>query len=93
MRLKQKNLLTINGHVQGIPCLVRVTHYHHQKGMPASIAPSDVDHYGYTNIEFDVLDRNGRPAPWLEAKLKDEDIERIEADVFEWMETCMDEED
>lgn len=87
----KKNLLTINGHVQGIPCQIRVTHYRYQK--PDRSADNPYDYHGYTSIEFDVLDRDGRPAPWLEAKLKDEDIERIEADVFEWMETCMDEED
>jgi hypothetical protein len=35
-----------------------------------------LDCYGYAEVEFDVLDSNGRPAPWLEKKLSEH--ERIE---------------
>lgn len=39
---------------------------------------SDLDCYGYADVEFDVLDRNGRPAPWLERKMSDSERMEIE---------------
>lgn len=47
-----------------------------------SACPSSDDYYGYSEVEFDVLDRRGRPAPWLERKLTDADRERIEYEVL-----------
>ena len=43
---------------------------------------SDWDCYGYTDIEFDVLDRKGYKAPWLKRKLTDSDRERIETELL-----------
>ena len=34
-----------------------------------SRADSDWDYYGYTESEWEVCDRRGRPAPWLAKKL------------------------
>lgn len=51
--------------IQGIPCAVEVTHYY-------------VTHEDWDPIEFKVLDRRGRPAPWLERKMTDEDVAKIE---------------
>lgn len=66
----------------GIPCLIKVTHYFKQKPMGPS-ADSDWDCYGYTEVEFEVCDRRGRPAPWLERKLTLEDKNRIEIEIEE----------
>jgi len=68
--------------VAGIPCLIKVTHYFKQKPMGPS-ADSDWDCYGYTEVEFEVCDRRGRPAPWLERKLTLEDKNRIEIEIEE----------
>jgi len=68
--------------VQGIPCIVNVTYFKRIKGNPASWA-SDLDYYGYDDMNWELLDRNGRPAPWLEAKLNNEDYLDIEAMVSE----------
>lgn len=49
--------------IAGIPCQIGVTHFFRQapwKGS-AHTAPSDMDYYGYTEMEYDILDRRGRP--------------------------------
>ena len=48
-------------------------------------AASDVDYYGYSEIEFEVLDRRGRHAPWLERKLDDAAIAEIEEAIGKYM--------
>lgn len=59
--------------IAGIPCLVGLVTYQQVKGSFDYHAGSDVDYLGYTDIEYDVLDRNGRLAPWLERKMTDQD--------------------
>ena len=57
--------------IAGVPCLIGVTGYLYQppcKGHPSTCA-SDWDYYGYEEIEWEILDRRGKPAPWLERKL------------------------
>lgn len=67
----------------GIPCLIEVTYYHKQKPL-GPMCDSDWDAEGYTEINFEVCDRRGRPAPWLERKLTAEDKERIETEIEEY---------
>ena len=74
----------IESNIQGIPCLINVTHYEVVKGQGMS-APSDIDCYGYTEMEYEVCDRKGYRAGWLEKKMTTEDELRIEADVAEYM--------
>lgn len=69
-------------HIAGIPCQVEVTHFFIQKPMGPS-ADSDWDCYGYTSIDFDVLDRKGYKAPWLEKKMTQADVDRIETEIRE----------
>jgi len=45
------------------------------------------DYYGYTEMEWELLDRKGYPAKWLENKLTDDDIERIESEIAAHYET------
>ena len=66
----------------GIPCIARVTHYLKQQPLGTS-ADSDWDCYGYEEIEFDLCDQRGRPAPWLERKLSDQDNDRIQNEISE----------
>lgn len=68
--------------VDGIPCCVGVTHYLRVQGSGNWNAPSDLDYHGYTELEFDVLDRRGRPAPWLERKLTSRSREVLEQHVL-----------
>ena len=72
----------IDARIAGIPCKVGVTHYLNQAGN--SRADSDWDYYGYTEIEYDVLDRKGRKAPWLERKVTEDDVLDIESSIIKY---------
>jgi hypothetical protein len=78
-------MTNIETRVAGIPCLISVTHFDSVRGSYSYNAPSDMDYYGYTEVEFEVLDRRGRPAPWLERKLTSKERERIEQEIAENM--------
>lgn len=73
--------MILDTHIQGIPCRVRVTHFFRQRPLGPS-ADSDMDCYGYTEIDFDVLDRRSRPAPWIERKMTDADTRAIEQEII-----------
>lgn len=63
--------------IAGIPCKVELTHCFIQPPLGPQ-CDSDLDCYGYREVEFDVLDRGGRPAPWLERKMSDSERVLIE---------------
>jgi hypothetical protein len=73
----------IETRIAGIPCIVGVTHFESVRGSFSYHAASDMDYYGYVDCEFEVCDRRGRPAPWLERKLTDKDSSRIESEIAE----------
>lgn len=73
--------MNIASTVAGIPCLVHVDYCLVVKGNSRADNPDD--YYGYTEVEFTVLDRRGREAPWLEKKLSDEDTHRIKNEILE----------
>ena len=64
--------------VAGIPAVIRVLNFVSVRGSHSYNAPSDMDYHGYTESEWEVCDRRGRPAPWLARKINDEINERIE---------------
>ena len=68
----------------GIPCLIGVIEYNHRKGSFNPQEDSDWDFYGYTESEWEVLDRRGRKAPWLAKKLNDEQEELVEEAIIEY---------
>jgi hypothetical protein len=70
--------------LHGIPCLIGVSHFYHQKPN-YSTWDSDVDYYGYTECEWSILDRKGYPAPWLERKITEDEIAHIESRIVESM--------
>lgn len=76
----------IETRVSGIPCIARVTHYMNQPGSYSRNAASDMDYYGYTECEFEICDRRGRPAPWLEKKMTTNDSDRITTEIAKHME-------
>lgn len=80
---------TIAARIACIPCQVAVTHYLRVKPFAGSRfhCDSPEDYFGFTEIEFDVLDSRGRPAPWLEKKLTASDRERVEALIVQHMES------
>ena len=69
--------------IQGIPCQIDVTTCTVVKGSYSYNAPSDWDYYGYSEIEFEVYDRKGYPALWLERKMTDADRSRIEQEILD----------
>jgi hypothetical protein len=75
----------IEARIHGIPCLIRVTHYIKVEGSGSWNAPSDMDYYGFEEIDFEVCDQRGRAAPWLERKMTKDDRDRIELLVSEHM--------
>lgn len=73
-KLSKKYELVFDTRIAGIPCQIGVTYFHYQPPWrgSAQTCDSDLDYYGYTELEYDVLDRRGRPAAWLEKKIDDE---------------------
>jgi hypothetical protein len=47
-------------------------------------AASDWDYYGYSDAEWEVLDRKGYKAAWLERKLTARDNDRINAEISKY---------
>ena len=41
------------------------------------------DSYGHEEVEWDLLDRRGKPAPWLDRKLSKADREGITRELLE----------
>ncbi len=69
----------------GIPALAGVFSYAYQapfRGSPYR-CDSDWDYYGCEEIEWELLDRRGCPAPWLERKLTKTDREEITRELLE----------
>lgn len=58
-RLNPNNLIDVK--IAGIPCCIDVTRYYSER--------ASWYHPGYTEFEFQVYDRKGYRAKWLEAKV------------------------
>lgn len=73
----------IETHVCGIPCLAEVTYFVSVEPWngPAHTCPSSDDYYGYTEIEYEILDRKGYRARWLENKVTKKDDSKIREDI------------
>jgi hypothetical protein len=70
----------IETRIQGIPCLVEMTNGSYQKPYSGSAynCETDWDYYGgWSDVEYQVYDRRGRPAPWLEKKITPKDDQEI----------------
>ena len=69
----------------GIPALAGVFSYSYQapfRGSPYR-CDSDWDYYGCEEIEWELLDRRGCPAPWLDRKLSPADRAAITSHLLE----------
>ena len=67
----------IESTVAGIPCIIGVTHYESVKGSYSYHAASDMDYYGYTECDWELLDRKGYRAAWLDKKMTSRDEDTI----------------
>lgn len=76
--------------VCGIPCIVRVTYWEAYdpgctSGPPERCYPAEGG-----DGEWEILDRNGRHAPWLENKMTERDKQILARKVFNYMENLHD---
>lgn len=69
--------------ISGIPCKIGITNYFVQQPM-GMWADSADDCYGYTELEYDILDRKGYQADWLARKVTSQDEDRISEEVAEY---------
>jgi hypothetical protein len=65
--------------INGIPCQILVTSYIDEKPIISGLWENSEP--GHFEFEFEVYDRKGYPAAWLEAKLTDDINDQI-ADEF-----------
>lgn len=71
--------------IANIPAVIRVHNFVSVRGSHSYNAQSDMDYHGYTECEFEVCDRRGRPAPWLARKINAEITARIEDTISAYM--------
>jgi len=69
-----------NSRICGIPCQIKVTSYSpavagRTWGRYEDCYPDEPEEF-----DFDVYDRRGRRAKWLERKIRDEDFDKVLAD-------------
>lgn len=85
MRLYQDAILT---NIGGIDCAIAIYEYEIIKPWAGSIldCPSDVDYYGYEDIEYGVIDEQGNELPEMEAQITDEIDKRIREQIKEFYE-------
>lgn len=76
----------IEHRVAGIPCLIGVIDYDRVEGSFSYDAPSDMDYHGYTECDWEILDRRGRPAPWLARKINTREEDAINEAISNYME-------
>ena len=76
----------IEHRVAGIPCLIGVIDYDRVEGSFSYDAPSDIDYHGGTECDWEILDRRGRPAPWLARKITPRDQDNINEAISNFME-------
>lgn len=64
--------------IKGIPCICEVTrHFPYRPMRVYGSGMGDCTEPEYEYIEFDILDRKGYRARWLEAKMTKEDHQRM----------------
>jgi hypothetical protein len=83
-----KYIAEIEHRVCGIPCLIGVTDYEsytpaYISGPPENCYPAEGG-----SGDYEILDQRGRPAPWLERKMKPRDHDDVQDRIFSYMEDC-----
>ncbi len=76
--------ITLKTSAAGIPCKVKVTRYKKRKGNFSSFALDPEEFYGWTELNYRILDRKGYKADWLRNKLDEEGLtEDFEQDLMQ----------
>lgn len=68
-------IATVEHNIAGIPCQIGVIYYKNVKGSYSSRAMDPDEYYGYLDADYDILDRKGYHAPWLERKLTRKEVD------------------
>lgn len=73
-------------HINGLPCKIGVLSYTKVDPWRGSVysCPSDADYYGYTETEWELTDRKGYMAPWIEKKLTQRMKDEVETAILEY---------
>jgi hypothetical protein len=69
---------------QPVDVILNVTYFHETKPNRRSW-DSDMDYYGYCEVEFNILNADGTPAPELDAMLSKAEIKYVEEKIIEEM--------
>ena len=77
----------IETRVCGIPCKIGVKSFEQQAPWSGSAhnCPSSDDFYGWYSTDYDILDRRGNRAEWLERKMSKQDHEEVEQKILDEM--------
>lgn len=58
----------------GIPAIVKISYLgHHDVGHCLCSVP---------DFEYEICDRRGRPAPWLQRKMSQEEVSELESEIY-----------
>ena len=77
MAKKSNYIATVEHRLAGIPCQIGVRDYQNVKGSYSSRAMDPDEYHGYIEADYEILDRKGYPAPWLERKLSNSEHESV----------------
>jgi hypothetical protein len=76
-KMKNHYIAEMETRICGIPCIIGVTYYNRDEG--SWDCPPDSD------VEYEVLDRKGYPAAWLERKMSPKDETKLYEQVMQYM--------
>jgi hypothetical protein len=76
-KMKNYYMAELETRICGIPCIIGVTSYYEDAG--SWDCPPDSD------CEYEILDRKGYPAAWLERKMTAKDEDNLYQEVCEYM--------
>lgn len=77
--------------VAGIPAIARVTNFYPGHGGNYTGHPDFRYPKEYPEIEFEICDKKGRPAPWLERKIDDQEKEDLASQLIKHILTTKEE--
>ena len=69
-------------YIAGIPCHIDYTISGQYVPAKTNAPPEHCYPEEHPEVEFIVCDRRGRPAPWLEKKMTEQDSNRIELEIL-----------
>lgn len=84
MTIKIPYTLDITQLEEPLEVILNVTYFHNSKPTRSS-RDSDMDYYGYYEVEFNILYKDGSPAPELDAMLTAAEEDDIKLAIYEEM--------